>query len=1601
MGRRAWISASALLLVVSACAAHAASTIHGTSWYPIGPAPIVNGQTYPHSTRVDAGGRATVIAVNPNNPDNVYLGTATGGVWESRDGGRTWKPYSELAAAGAIGDAPLSIGALKLDDCNATECRTLYIGTGENSRRRDTYWGAGLLIGHWTSSEIPSFTWTLSGGSQFKYGSINDILLDPTTSGSSKRLYIAVSSGVTASASESTVTAPVPASGYGLFRSNDNGGSWSPLTVSGGNGNRPTDLEMDPQDPQTLYAGIDARGVFKSTNGGNSWCPLNPGIAVPGCPAAGPGLPNPTATTFDFVEVAVHRPSAASPAVLYAMLGNCTSSAILSSCQPPIYRSNDAGASWTQVVASSRDAYSRYTHVLEVHPTDPNVFFFGGLNLHRWNPAGNNLVEVGGPQIHPDHHALAFPVAGSATRMVVATDGGFYFSEDGGSCWQSGNDDLQITGFQSITASPLTTRVIGGTQDNGTNMWPGTRVWQHLTDSDSASTVIDLDSAQRMYDVAYQVDPRRTTNGAVCCNWPGITNPSLNSGDPVAFYPPITQETAGTHRLYFGTNRLYRSDNDGSAWTIVSPVLGGAGTVFPDIETTNVITAIASAPSNTNRVMVGYYDGRIFASDGACDTMGCWSEVGNAGSGLPGAPVSRITFHPTDANVAWATYSGFGTAAHVWRGQRSGGTWTWTAKASGVPSRLPVNTIHIEVNDTQRLWLGTDAGIWKSTNGGDGWSKFSNGLPNVPVYDIALDETRGRVWAGTHGRGAFVLTQPMVSNYEGWVDGGIWDVPVYGTGFLPNQNCTMRLVRQDGTNCAMGSIDADGGTIRSDASGQLTTSRGGFYIDRPVAWGCLNGDCLGAIPISACNQPGNPLTSVIVDCGGLPGISLVTGCPQQANPPTSVLGLGGTNEVPGGPAAPCAGGGGGGGGGPAAPQSGALQLLHITPSLQVGDGSSRTLCTVAVRWSPGQGSRELIEAARDAINASPTCAAAGLTAQATGLGDVLGPGVEDPAPEDPRLMLEGPSLTGSHLITSISAPPGDAHGLCFNLGRLGNPLLNQLEIVRLRFATLPGGAAGGRLRIVENGPLGICDVSVPLAAGDSATAIAVKVTEAFRGPGIPGPQPGCPSRRNMRDVHQHGNSVIAVSAFDLGICVDDANVGFWLDPEEIENRHPAADAGEDRTVEVAGPVSLDGSASTDPDSSPGTADDLVDYEWLEIPPAGPAVSLGHGTLLPVPLAPGLHRLQLRVKDKAGLVDLDEALISVAPKRQLEATIFLNQAYAHADGPEIFGIPEDGTTDYHDVAVRLSYELSPKDLVVVQLASRARGEGILEDLRDDVELDWAFYRRQLTSQINVQAGRVPVPYGLDNLLRDDGTTRTLFELPTDLYGDLGPIPEAVDGALLGVELPLGSWQAELSLWAGGWDQFVRALGFPAALEGRAEQGLGGQAWLASSAHHLRLGLGFNRFELRGAPGFFDAEDSWKTALLSAEWDPGTVFLRGELLWADHPFRYPAVGLYPDGDTRAAALQLGVRPHPKLSLLAQASATRLEASGGPPLAPELELDVNQDLALGASWAFRPEVVLKLEIHDNEGYLGEERVIDLRTAGPEDSRYVLLSLAVCVRP
>jgi hypothetical protein len=1203
----------------------------GNTWTPIGPAPI-NG--------FFAGGvvgRASTITVNPFNGDEVWLGTASGGVWYSNDGAIHWYPLTDDQEA-------LAIGAIAVRGCDATGCSQILVGTGENAIRRDTYYGRGFLVGDLESPGMPPiYTWTLhdgNPGANFALGSINDVVVDPSVLDGGP-IYVTLSSGVTSSASQSTLTAPEPAiTGYGIFMTTDTGASWTKLTIPGSTAALPSDLEMHPDDEQTLYAGFLGLGIFKTADGGTNWCPLSPGIALPpGCTAKN-WSPDPTATDFDWVEIAI---SPSNPVVMYASFGHCEDQ-LLNRCLPSVYRTADGGETWFRRLTGDPNegdfnskpyGYSRYTHALTVHPDQGNEVFMGGMRLFRSiNGMGSVALadtnKAKGPtqwgnKIHLDHHDVVFDPTDS-THIYNVNDGGVYVTTNLSEGWVPRNSlGLQITGFHSLTLGPGI--LLGGAQDNGIMVYDGLPVWESQDlKGDGGFTVVDAADGSRWYALLHEGNVNSTANqGGSWCE--------VNSGLPCCekrnMYVPFVQDPSPPHAVYWGGQSLWRSPRaTGSScsgnmlFEQVSPILE-TGDQDEVIGGKDALSAIAVAPSDQNRIYIGYYGGGIYRTDGACDQLSCWTTIG---AGLPDQPITRIAVHPTLRDTVILTLSGFDAEAKVWKTTDAGANWA--ASAAGLPTGVPANTVHYEPGFVDRLWLGMDgnptaASIYKSVDGGANWLPWSTNLPNVPVYDMTFFEPGGLIFVGTHGRGAFFLGGGLVIKKVVWKDGLSKAIGISGMGLPSSSPCTVDVIREDDTACASGSTDAMGAEMRTDAAGMLVTDRADFYSDRPMAWACFEDTCVGDTPADECRLPANPPSRLALICGRETHFVDLTGPPVTPDPPPAHLGV----TIP--------------------PGSVAGGSFDLSPVIYGADGTTRALCTANVDVTTDDDNNAILARAEQALNNSVTCQAAGVAALLSHGGDQSS---EDDFERDDTLYLSAPGEMGTQIVPAIHAAPGEAQNLCFSLFKLRQPVTGQSQPMAFRILTDPAGTMGGDLTLIQNSPFGSCAITIPTTAGQNSFDLATQFEAALQASGIPGPNPDCPASANVRDVVAVGDTVSMVFASDVQICTSDPGIGFLMQPDGTASFPPAAVATVAAATECTSPagasVFLNGDSSTDPDSSPGTNDDIILFEWFEDFGLASQVLLGTGEQLSVPLPLGDHALTLRVTDGAGVADRQDVLTTV-------------------------------------------------------------------------------------------------------------------------------------------------------------------------------------------------------------------------------------------------------------------------------------------------------------------------------------------------------------------
>src|ERR1700758_3869835 len=484
----------------------------GTVWAPIGPSPLHAG--------IDVNGQVTSIAVNPNNPNVIYIGTAWGGVWRTHDGGANWTPLFDHAPSLGIGEP----AAIAIDPIDTS---IIYAGTsnreGSQFSSAATQPGAGLFKStdagaSWIQlgSSYPSSS--PSNASIFFNQAINVVIVDPANN---QIVYLASNSG--------------------LFRSTDGGLNWNQAVAPNGAANT---LVLDPPSPASariLYAGINGVGVVQSTDGGQNWAT----ILNAATPAVATKLTGGGYTGFSKVVVALAPPtSPANPGgirVLYAsMVG------IPNVFGPPdtvgLFLSQDKGATWTTRAATgtSSTTYGGYAFHLAVDPDSPgdgvgDIIYFGTLTQVRSTDAGATFGGTTG--LHADTHTWAFAKRPSLpTLTFCGNDGGIFNSADGVNFGSLNDGGLQTGLFYNLDVKPDATAsvTLGALQDNGVATTAGTAspAWRAGLGGDGFDVAHDGQIAAQVY---------ARSNGAIFR--------STDDGDsyPTGITPPFPPPEQGTY----------------------------------------------------------------------------------------------------------------------------------------------------------------------------------------------------------------------------------------------------------------------------------------------------------------------------------------------------------------------------------------------------------------------------------------------------------------------------------------------------------------------------------------------------------------------------------------------------------------------------------------------------------------------------------------------------------------------------------------------------------------------------------------------------------------------------------------------------------------------------------------------------------------------------------------------------------------------------------------------------------------------------------------------------------------------------------------------
>lgn len=337
--------------------------------------------------------------------------------------------------------------------------------------------------------------------------------------------------------------------------------------------------------------------------------------------------------------------------------------------------------------------------------------------------------------------------------------------------------------------------------------------------------------------------------------------------------------------------------------------------------------------------------------------------------------------------------------------------------------------------------------------------------------------------------------------------------------------------------------------------------------------------------------------------------------------------------------------------------------------------------------------------------------------------------------------------------------------------------------------------------------------------------------------------------------------------------------------------------------------------------------------------------------------------------------------------------YLTQAYAFTDGREILGITEGGTTDYRNLALQLRYHVSDDNAFVVQLSHERQGVTAAQELQDDVEVDWAFYHHRFSDDSSFKVGRVPLPIGIYNEIRDVGALLPFYAPPFSVYQETSFTSETIDGVVFTQTLfPLSSWRLEVDVYGGGWNTLESIDGDRAPA--RANDAFGAQLWLDTPLRGLRIGAGANRFDLTGGVLRIDPDgDEWKAYYLSLDVSRDRFTVRSE--YYRREIRVLVLGIpLPDLTTESYYLQTGVRLTEKLWLNAQFERLDLD----PKLAtlPGVTARLWDDWVIGLTYELGAGLTLKAEYHDNEGFFGGDRSSNFLLDDPAPTKYSIVSFS-----
>ena len=692
-------------------------------------------------------GRISDIAIHPQRQSTWYVGVGSGGVWKTENRGTTWTPIFENEDA-------YSIGCISIDPNNPN---TIWVGSGENVSGRHVGYGSGLF-----RSRDAGQSWEKMGLENSEH--IGMIKVDPRDSNT---IFVAAQGPLWSGGGD-----------RGLYKSTDGGENWRKV-LGDGLGNTAADdaytgvseVLMDPRNPDVMYAvswqrlrsvavlmdGGPATGIHKSTDGGETWRELSTGLPEENRGKTGIAI------------------SPQNPDVLYATIE-------VANREGGFWRSADGGESWEK----KNEYLSGGTgpHYYQEIFASPHAFdrvYQMDVWMHVTNDGGDNFINLKTDTKHSDHHAMAFD-PNDEDYLIVGVDGGLYESYDLGKSWRY-MANLPITQYYKVAvdyAEPFY-NVYGGTQDNNSQGGPSRTLdvsgihnsdWFVTLGGDGHQSAVDPNNPNIVYAQWQQGNLTRVDRATGETTY---IRPQAAAGDPPERYnwdAPILISSHDSKTLFFGTQRVWRSDDYGDSWSALSgditrderrvdaPLMGRTWSFdapwdLMAMSSYNTITSLSESPLVPGLIYAGTDDGIIQVTENNGET---WRKLDK----LPGVPnrffvndIKADLFDPDTVYVVVDDHKNGDYAPYILKSEDRGRKWK--SISSNLPERHVLWRVVQDHVKPGLMFLGTEFGVFFTVNGGGEWTKLKGGSPNIPFRDLVIQKRENDLVGATFGRSFYIL----------------------------------------------------------------------------------------------------------------------------------------------------------------------------------------------------------------------------------------------------------------------------------------------------------------------------------------------------------------------------------------------------------------------------------------------------------------------------------------------------------------------------------------------------------------------------------------------------------------------------------------------------------------------------------------------------------------------------------------------------------------------------------------------------------------------------------------------------------------------------